>query len=81
MLELKSSWGPNEFNSQQDISRDNALSRNALLRAPEVVEMKICVVTPRFAIAGVPLAQLRFARALADMGHDVDLVIGFVDPQ
>ena len=43
--------------------------------------MKICVVTPRFAIAGVPLAQLRFARALADMGHDVDLVIGFVDPQ
>ena len=43
--------------------------------------MKICVVTPRFAIAGVPLAQLRFARALADMGHKVDLVIGFVDPQ
>ena len=43
--------------------------------------MKICVVTPRFAIAGVPLAQLRFARALADMGHEVDLVIGFVDPQ
>ena len=43
--------------------------------------MKICVVTPRFAIAGVPLAQLRFARALAEMGHDVDLVIGFVDPQ
>ena len=43
--------------------------------------MKICVVTPRFAIAGVPLAQLRFARALADMGHEVDLVVGFVDPQ
>lgn len=43
--------------------------------------MKICVVTPRFAIAGVPLAQLRFARALTAMGHEVDLVIGFVDPQ
>jgi glycosyltransferase involved in cell wall biosynthesis len=42
--------------------------------------MKICVVTPRFAIAGVPLAQFRFARALADLGHDVDFVIGFVDP-
>lgn len=43
--------------------------------------MKVCVVTPLFAIAGVPLAQLRFARALADKGHDVDLVIGRIDPQ
>jgi len=43
--------------------------------------MKICVVTPRYAIAGVPLAQLRFARALAERGHDVDLVIGYVEPQ
>lgn len=43
--------------------------------------MKICVVTPLFAIAGVPLAQLRFARALADKGHDVDLMIGRVYPQ
>lgn len=43
--------------------------------------MKVCVVTPLYAIAGVPLAQLRFARALADAGHDVDLVIGRVDPQ
>lgn len=42
--------------------------------------MKICVVMPRFAIAGVPLAQLRFARALAGNGHDVDLVVGYVDP-
>lgn len=40
--------------------------------------MKICVVTPLYAIAGVPLAQIRFAQALADKGHDVDLVIGFV---
>lgn len=38
--------------------------------------MKIAVVTPLFAIAGVPLAQLRFARALAARGHEVDLVIG-----
>jgi glycosyltransferase involved in cell wall biosynthesis len=43
--------------------------------------MKICVVTPLYAIAGVPLAQLRFARALAAKGHEVDLVIGRIDPQ
>ena len=43
--------------------------------------MKICVVTPLFAIAGVPLAQLRLARALTNKGHEVDLIIGRVDPQ
>jgi glycosyltransferase involved in cell wall biosynthesis len=43
--------------------------------------MKICVVTPLYAIAGVPLAQLRFARALANNGHDVDFLIGWIDPQ
>jgi glycosyltransferase involved in cell wall biosynthesis len=43
--------------------------------------MKVCVVTPRYAISGVPLAQLRFARVLADKGHDVDLLIGYIDPQ
>ena len=42
--------------------------------------MKVCVVTPLFAIAGVPLAQLRFARALVECGHQVDLVIGRIDP-
>ena len=42
--------------------------------------MKICVVTPRFMISGVALAQHRFARALAARGHAVDLVIGRVDP-
>lgn len=42
--------------------------------------MKICVVTPLYAIAGVPLAQIRFSRALAEKGHDVDLVIGYVAP-
>ncbi len=41
--------------------------------------MKISVVTPRFAISGVPLAQLRFARALAARGHDVELIIGRTD--
>ena len=41
--------------------------------------MRICVVTPRFNIAGVSLAQHRFARALAAAGHQVDLVIGRVD--
>ena len=41
--------------------------------------MKILVVTPRYAIAGVPLAQLRFAQALASEGHEVDFMIGRVD--
>lgn len=36
-------------------------------------------MTPRFAVAGVPLAQLRFARALAAAGHDVDLIIAHVN--
>lgn len=43
--------------------------------------MKICVVTPLYSIAGVPLAQLRFARALAERGHAVELLIGHIDPQ
>jgi glycosyltransferase involved in cell wall biosynthesis len=43
--------------------------------------MKICVITPNYTIAGVPLAQIRFARALANKGHEVDLAIGFIDPQ
>jgi glycosyltransferase involved in cell wall biosynthesis len=42
--------------------------------------MKVCVVTPRYAISGVPLAQWRFARALAAQDHQVDLIIGRVDP-
>lgn len=43
-------------------------------------KLKICVISPRFAIAGVPLAQLRFARALAAAGHDVDVIIVQVNP-
>jgi glycosyltransferase involved in cell wall biosynthesis len=38
--------------------------------------MKICVVVARFSFTGVPLTQIRFARALAARGHDVDLVFG-----
>ncbi len=43
--------------------------------------MKICVVTPNFTIAGVPLAQIRFARAFANKGHDVDLIVGYIAPK
>lgn len=43
--------------------------------------MKISVIVSCYSITGVPLAQLRFARALATKGHDVDLIIGRVDPE
>lgn len=43
--------------------------------------MKIVVVTPVLSIAGVPLAQIRFARALARRGHDVTLLVGWIDPE
>ena len=42
--------------------------------------MKITLITPLFSLAGVPLAQLRFARILATRGHDVDLILGRVEP-
>lgn len=42
--------------------------------------MKITVMTGRYALSGVPLAQTRFARALAASGHQVDLLIGMVNP-
>jgi glycosyltransferase involved in cell wall biosynthesis len=42
--------------------------------------MKICVLAARYALSGVPLAQLRFARELATLGHDVDLVYGMANP-
>lgn len=41
--------------------------------------MKISVLLPRYAITGVPLAQARFARALAARGHQVQLIVGYVD--
>jgi glycosyltransferase involved in cell wall biosynthesis len=43
------------------------------------LKIKVLVVTPRFTISGVSLAQRRFARALAAAGHRVDLMIGRVD--
>jgi glycosyltransferase involved in cell wall biosynthesis len=42
--------------------------------------MKICVVTPVWGIAGVPLAQRRLALALVARGHQVDFIIGWSDP-
>lgn len=42
--------------------------------------MRILVVTPRHAISGVPLAQARFAAALAERGHEVTFMIGRCDP-
>lgn len=41
--------------------------------------MKICVAVSAFSLTGVPLAQLRFARALAGMGHEIDFLIGGID--
>lgn len=46
---------------------------------PEASSLYICVVTPRYMISGVALAQHRFARALAARGHRVDFVIGRID--
>lgn len=43
--------------------------------------MKIAVIVARYAITGVPLAQLRLARALVRHGHVVDFIVGFVDSQ
>ncbi len=40
--------------------------------------LKIAVAVARFSITGVPLAQIRFARALAAAGHDVDFIVGSV---
>lgn len=42
--------------------------------------MNILVVTPRYAISGVPLAQARFAAALAEAGHTVTFMVGRCDP-
>lgn len=40
--------------------------------------MKFTVIVARYAITGVPLAQARLASTLAERGHEVDLIIGFV---
>ena len=39
--------------------------------------MKIAVLVARYSISGVPLAQVRLARALAEQGHRVTLVFGY----
>lgn len=41
--------------------------------------MKISVMTGTYALSGVPLAQMRFSRALAASGHQVDFLIGMVN--
>jgi len=38
-------------------------------------KMKISVITSRYAISGVPLAQQRFACALSSYGHHVEFII------
>ena len=43
--------------------------------------MKIFLITPLLATAGVPLAQIRFARALVKRGHNVVLIIGYISPE
>lgn len=41
--------------------------------------MKVSVITSRYGLSGVPLAQLKFSRALAAKGYDVDFIIGDVN--
>jgi len=43
--------------------------------------VKISVLASRFNVTGVPLAQRRFARALARRGHQVEFVIGHLDSE
>lgn len=42
--------------------------------------MKILLITARFSLSGVPLAQIRLALALARRGHEVKLIFCYVDP-
>ena len=41
--------------------------------------MKISVISARYALSGVPLAQLRFAKALGLLGNNVDLIYGTIN--
>lgn len=41
--------------------------------------MKIAVIAARYSVSGVPLTQIRFARALGRRGHQVDLIFGQLD--
>lgn len=42
--------------------------------------MKVSVITARYTVSGVPLAQIRFAQALARRGHTVKLIFCDIDP-
>ena len=39
--------------------------------------MKFTVVTPKFDLSGVPLAQIRLANALINKNYDVDIIVGY----
>jgi len=41
--------------------------------------VKIFVITPVYALSGVPLAQIRLAKVFAKLGHKVTLIIGRVN--
>jgi len=43
--------------------------------------VKISVLISRFQVSGVPLAQMRLARALARRGHMVELVVGYLESE
>jgi glycosyltransferase involved in cell wall biosynthesis len=43
--------------------------------------MRVAVITPVYTLAGVPLAQERLARALAENGHTTDFLIGHISGQ
>lgn len=40
---------------------------------------KISIIIPRYTIAGVPLAQIRLAKAFSYYGYNVELLIGYVE--
>ena len=42
--------------------------------------MKICIIAGRYGLSGVPRAQYRLARALAEYGYEVELIYGAVNP-
>lgn len=71
--------GPNELRVGRILAR---LRRVPLGRAGGPADggpLRVSVVTPRYDVSGVPLAQIRLAKALARRGHDVTLVVGCVN--
>ncbi|WP_343219807.1 glycosyltransferase [Methylosinus sporium] len=44
------------------------------------VTKAICFFTARYSVSGVPLAQLRLAKAFRERGYRVDFVFGYVPP-